>query len=111
MKKNRLIFFSVFGAFHLLLVLFTFYVESQKNDFAFLTQILRYMSWLKYGALLGLLLLIADVIWTRLTARAHDREMAALAQEVNALKAKLFDLQEAAHKSTPPPAADHEIKP
>lgn len=99
MKKNRLIFYSVFAVFHVFLVFFTFYVESNKNDFSFLGQMLKMMAYLKYGALLGLFLLIADVIWDVMSSREHEREKATLTHEINTLKAKLFDLQETAKVS------------
>jgi hypothetical protein len=99
MKRNRLIFYAVFAVFHLFLVFFTIYVESNKNDFSFLTQMLKWVSILKYGALLGLALLIIDVLWDRSTAKENAKEHDALTHELNTLKAKLFDLQEAAKVS------------
>jgi hypothetical protein len=109
MKKNRLIFYAVFGAFHLFLVIFTIFVESNKNDFSFLTQMLKWMSLMKYGAFLGLILLIADVVWTYMNSREEQKEKAVLTHEINTLKAKLFDLQEAA-KQIPPRPANPNIK-
>ena len=94
MKKNRLIFYLVFAVFHVFLVFFAFYIESNKNDFAFLGQMLKMMSYLKYGAFLGLMFLVADVIWDAVASREHEKEKAALTHEINTLKAKLFDLQE-----------------
>ena len=95
MKKNRLIFYAVFGGFHLFLVIFTFYIEAQRNDFAFLTRMLSWISVLKWGALLGLVLLITDVIWDFTIFRDSDKQKAALNHEIQTLKAKLFDIQEA----------------
>jgi hypothetical protein len=109
MKKNRLIFYVVFGAFHLFLVFFTLYVESNRNDFSFLTQMLKWMPVMKYGAFLGLGLLIADVVWGITASRELRKENAMLTHEVNTLKAKLFDLQEAAKKSSP--SANPSVKP
>lgn len=100
MKKNRLIFYAVFGAFHLFLLIFTIYVESNQNDFAFLTQMLKWMSLMKWGAILGLLLLIGDVIWSYMAIRESNKEKAVLMHENNTLKAKLFDLQEAAKQGS-----------
>jgi hypothetical protein len=99
MKKNRLIFYAVFGAFHLFLVIFTMYIDSQKNDFAFLTHMLGWLSLMKYGAMFGLLLLVTDVVWDLMTNKESEKEKAALSHEINTLKAKLFDLQEAAKGS------------
>jgi hypothetical protein len=94
MKKNRLIFYAIFGAFHLFLVFFSFYVESNRNDFSFLTQILKMVPMMKWGAVFGLVLLITDVVWDLKTSRDNDKEKDALTHELNTLKAKLFDLQE-----------------
>jgi hypothetical protein len=102
MTKNRVIFYAVFGAFHLFLLFFTMYVDSNKNDFAFLTQMLKWISITKWGALFGLCLLIADAVWTFTSARKAEKENAILTHEINTLKAKLFDLQEAASKQSPP---------
>jgi hypothetical protein len=96
MKQNRLIFYAFFGAFHLFLVIFTVYVESNKNDFSFLTSMLKWMPMMKWGAFLGLVLLIADIVWSYIVLRDSNREKDVLTHEINTLKAKLFDLQEAA---------------
>lgn len=104
MKKNRLIFYAVFAAFHLFIVFFTIYVDSNKNDLSFLSRIHGWLSLLKYGAMVGLLLLIIDVIWDFASLRDLNRENAALNHEIGTLKAKLFDLQEAA-KNSPAPGA------
>ncbi len=103
MNKNRLIFYVVFGVFHLFLLFFTFYVEGNKNDFGLLTQILKWMSWMKYGAMFGLVLLIADVAWVMIANSENNREKDALHDEINTLKAKLFDLQEHAKREIEKP--------
>jgi hypothetical protein len=100
MKRNKLIFYAVFAAFHLFLVFFSIYVESNKNDFSFLTMMLKYVSIMKYGAILGLILLVVDVLWSRSSAKEHSKERDALNHELNTLKAKLFDMQEASKVST-----------
>jgi hypothetical protein len=102
MKKNRLIFFAVFGAFHLFLVFFTFYMEANRNDFSFLTQMLKLMPLMKYGAMFGMVLLITDVIWDMMIRKETDKEKNALTHEINTLKAKLFDLQEASKAAQQP---------
>jgi hypothetical protein len=107
MKQNRLIFYAFFGAFHLFLVIFTIYVESNKGDFAFLADMLKWMSLMKWGAFLGLVLLIADVVWSYLVTRESNKEKDVLTHEINTLKAKLFDLQEAAKNS----AAQRSVNP
>jgi hypothetical protein len=100
MKKNRLIFYAIFGAFHLFLTIFAFYVNSQRGDIAFLGKMLSWIPWMKWGAVLGLILFIADVIWNGMDTKELRKENAALNQEMNTLKAKLFDLQEDAKKAS-----------
>lgn len=104
MNKNRLIFYSIFTAFHLFLVIFAFYIESQKDDFNFLFSVLKWISVMKWGAIFGLLLVSLDVIWSWIINRDSQKEKAALTHELNTLKAKLFDMQEASGKTTPPPS-------
>jgi hypothetical protein len=112
MKKNRVIFYLIFGAFHLFLVFFTMYVESNRNDFSFLTKMLKWMSLMKWGAILGLILLIADAVWSFFAIREAEKEKAMLNHEINTLKAKLFDLQEAASAAKQvPPTQNPGVKP
>lgn len=99
MNKNRLIFFGVIGFYHLCLVIFTFYIDSNKSDLGFLVRLLEKMWLLKFGSVLGLLLILVDVIWSWIINRDSQKEKAALTHELNTLKAKLFDLQEAEKKS------------
>lgn len=103
MNKYRLIFYVVFGAFHLFLLFFTFYVEANKNDFGILTKILKMISWMKYGAMLGLAFVIADVVWVMITNSENNREKDSLKDEINVLKAKLFDMQEASKEQVQKP--------
>jgi cell shape-determining protein MreC len=110
MKKNRLIFYAVFGGFHLILTIFSFYVDSQKGDFAFLTRMLGWIPTFKWLALLGLLLFIADVIWNMVDRKELAKENTALNQEMNTLKAKLFDLQEDAKRRSETPPANPNYK-
>jgi len=105
MTKRRIIFFAIFGTYHLLLLFFTFYMESQKENFKFLGAMLRNFPLFKYGAFLGVLLLIIDVIWSWRVNSAQRKENDALILEANTLKAKVYDLQEASkNKGTAPTA-------
>jgi hypothetical protein len=103
MKKSRLIFFAVFAAFHVFLAIFTIYMDSQKGDFAFLTNMLKLLPLMKYGAFLGLTLLVIDVAWSWKTNKDTQKEKDALTTELHTLKAKLFDLQEAEKKAQQTP--------
>lgn len=96
MTKRRIIFFAIFGVYHLLLLVFAFYMESQRENFKFLGMMLKSFSLFKYGAFLGVLLLVTDVIWSWRENSAQRKENDALVLEANTLKAKVYDLQEAA---------------
>jgi ABC-type transport system involved in cytochrome bd biosynthesis fused ATPase/permease subunit len=99
MKKNRLIFYAFFAAFNLGAFIFTLILE---NNTSMLFKMVQYVPWFKYGALLGLILVIIDVIWSWSINRESKKEKAALTHELNTLKAKLFDIQEEAKKITIP---------
>lgn len=102
MKKNRLIFYSVFGALHLFIFFFSLYMDGQKENIQFLFQLQGKIWMLKYGSLLLLLLMSANVILHYRDNRRNQREKDQLNQELNTLKAKLYDLQEGT-KKTPAP--------
>lgn len=90
MKKNRLIFYAVFAVFHLVSFVFTILIQ----DFSFLTRIYGYIPSFKYFAFFGLVLVAVDIIWTLTSNRNLGKEKSVLQNELNTLKAKLFDLQE-----------------
>jgi hypothetical protein len=98
MKKNRIIFYAVFALFHLFIFVFSLYMDSQKDNLQFLLSMQKKIWMLKYGSFIGLILLLVDVIWLSRENKQHEREQLALQNEMTALKAKLFDLQEAAKK-------------
>jgi hypothetical protein len=98
MNRKRLIFYAIFAAFHLGAFIFTIVIE---NNTTMLFSMVKYIPWFKYGTLFGLILVIIDVIWSWIINRDSTKEKEQLAGELKMLKAKLFDLQEAA-RSTPP---------
>lgn len=102
MSRNRVIFYLVFLAFHVASFIFTLYIQ----DFTFLTKIFDHIRLFKFITFFGLMLMVADIIWTWVGSRDARKENAALKHELNTLKAKLFDLQEVtkqqdAAKNTP----------
>ena len=108
MKKNRIIFYIIFALFHLGAFIFTLVLS---NDSGFMVSMIGWRDYFKWITLLGLALLLVDVIWAWVSIKEHQREKAALAHEVNTLKAKLFDMQEDQTKRAsnqgplnPPPA-------
>ncbi|MBX2946131.1 MAG: hypothetical protein KF725_09870 [Cyclobacteriaceae bacterium] len=98
MKKNRLIFYSVFGALHLFIFLFSLYMDGQKENVAFLFQMQGKIWMLKYGSFMLLILMVANVVLHYRDNRRNHREKDELTNELNNLKAKLYDLQEDAKK-------------
>ena len=94
MNKRRLIFFAVFGFYHLFVFLFTAYIDSQKGDLGVLLKVSSYLSLFKWGALLGLIMLITDAIWWRMESKTMEKEREASRLEHNTLKAKVYDYQE-----------------
>jgi hypothetical protein len=101
MRKNRWIFYAIFALFHIILVIVIFYVDAKKNDLGMLYGLLGWLWLAKLGAIIGLILLIVDIIWSRISLAASEKSNSLLQHELNTLKAKLFDMQEAQRKSTP----------
>lgn len=102
MKKNRLIFYSIFGALHLFIFFFSLYMDGQKENLVFLVQLQGKIWMLKYGSFLLLILMAVNVILHYRDNRRNNREKEKLNTELNTLKAKLYDLQEA-EKAKPAP--------
>lgn len=92
MTRNRLIFYLVFLIFHVLAFIFTLRIQ----DFEFLTRIYQHISMFKYITFFGIMLIVTDVVWSWIVSRDLKKQNDALTHELNTLKAKLFDLQEAA---------------
>lgn len=105
MNKRRIIFFTIFGVYHLIVLLFTSYVDVQKQDLGVLTRMYSFIYLFKYGAFLGLILFAIDFIWTWRDTKSIDKNNEALQFEINNLKAKVYDLQEAAK---PQPKVENE---
>ena len=98
MKKNRLIFYAIFAAFHLFIFFFSLYMDSNKDNFQVLIAMQSRIWMIKYGSIIGLILLVVDVVWVSRGEKQHAVEKKALEHELNTLKAKLFDIQEAEKK-------------
>ena len=60
MKKLRLIIYILFFTFNISLFLFTLYIETFDNIFELGKLILPKIAWMKYGALVGVVLVIVD---------------------------------------------------
>jgi hypothetical protein len=102
MSKNRVIFYIVFALFHLGAFIFTVVLDGNTNLLFSMVSWVPYFKWITF---LGVIFIIADVIWSWIINRDSQREQAALILELNTLKAKLFDLQEASSKSASNPSS------
>ena len=109
MNKRRLIFFAIFGAYQLLVFIFTSYIDAQKQDLGVLTSMYNFIYLFKYGASVGLILFFIDFIWSWRENKTAQKDQEALGFEVNNLKAKVYDLQEA-NKPQPEPTPDTDVK-
>lgn len=94
MKRNRLIFYSVFGVLHLFIFLFSLYMDSQRDNFQFLIQMQGKIWMLKYCSFVLLILFVTNVILHLRDNRRHTKEIDKLNLDLNTLKAKLYDSQE-----------------
>jgi len=94
MKRNRLIFYSVFGVLHLFIFFFSLYMDSQQENFQFLIQMQGKIWMLKYCSFMLLILFGANVILHYRDNRRNIREKGELTHELNILKAKMYDQQE-----------------
>lgn len=101
MTRNRIIFYLVFGVFHLAAFIFTVVLSNNAKNIDMLLQLASWIPMFKWGTLFGLSLLIADVIWDYSVQKNHQKTRDALTHELNMLKAKLFDIQESAKNQTP----------
>ena len=69
MKKRRIIFLSLFGIYQLSILFFTIYMESKRDDLSFLFEMFKEITLFKYGAMVGVLLLAIEFIWSRNDAK------------------------------------------
>jgi len=60
---------------------------------------------MKYGAIIGVILVIVDFVMDKAEKSILTKEVEKTQNELNAVKAQLFDMQQ---KSTPPTAASSE---
>jgi hypothetical protein len=96
MKRNRVIFYLVFAAFHLGIFFFTLLVDLNRDDWGFLGSMFRLLPTLKYISIFGVAMMALDIGWAWLMQRSYEQDRASLLQEVNSLKARVYDLQQAA---------------
>ena len=98
MKRNRLIFYSVFGVLHLFIFFFSLYMDSQKDNFQFLIQMQGRIWMLKYCSFFLLILFATNIILHFRDNARNTREKDQLTSELNTMKAKMYDIQEGSKK-------------
>lgn len=96
MNKRRLIFLLIFGGYHLAALIFTIYMDFDKS---ILFSLLNKISLFKYGAFFGIILFAIEAVWTWRDAKDAEQERETMRLENNTLKAKVYDLTEAAKKT------------
>jgi hypothetical protein len=72
MKIGRILFLSVFGAFQIVVFILTIFIDSRKNDLNFLLGLFEKITWFKYGAFIGILLVAIEFIWVRNDSKNSD---------------------------------------
>src|SRR5690606_38504274 len=103
MKKNRLIFYTAFGVLLLVILIFSIVINNLAKTFdPSLFSLLKRMWISIVVSVILLLMLCVNVILHYRDNRRNEREKGQLNQELNTLKAKLYDLQEGT-KKTPAP--------
>ncbi|UII33112.1 hypothetical protein LVD17_04630 [Fulvivirga ulvae] len=102
MRKPRSIFYIIYFLFHIGLLLVSIYVNYKSEDFEFLLKLRERMDLMIYVAIAGLILFFIDIVLISMEVRNHKKEREKLEHEINSLKAKMFDLQEATKSSTAP---------
>ncbi len=94
MTNIRIALYSIFGLYHVIAFGFTAYLDSNKNDWGLLTQMLTKIPLFKFGTLVGLLLIIIDIVLSWQASKKASTTIKNLQNEVNALKAKAYDQKE-----------------
>jgi uncharacterized membrane protein len=103
MKKNRLIFYSVFGVLHLFIFAFSLYMDGNSENISFLLGMQGKIWMLKYCSLFLLIMFITSIVLHVRDNKRNQRLSDAQSREIIDLKAKLYDKGQ--QPKTPTPAA------
>jgi len=95
MNRKRLLLYLVFVVYQIGAFTFTYMVDGHLD----LLGLLKYIPAFKYIAFLGILFIVVDVAWYFMDWKSNRQEKKELKDENTDLKARLFDLQESAHKN------------
>ena len=94
MTQRRIVFFSIFGTYQLLILIFTLFVDGQQKNISFLFGLFDKIYIFKYGAILGVILIAVDFIWSWRDIKSAAKHEEAMRLENNTLKAKVYDFTE-----------------
>ncbi len=102
MKKPYIIFFSIYGIFHLGLVIMTFYAHNlyAKNKLTDLLSLAKQIPTTRWLALIGLLIFILNVSFFIIQQKRLESKIAEAESEKNAYKAKMYDMQNTSEVTT-----------
>ena len=111
MKRPRIIlyFFVVFGLFHVALLIGTIFVNYKRNvDFLYLTKFLNHTEKMIWMAVVGVILFLVNLLIFNIESRQRKKFIVEQENEINTLKAKLYDIQEASGSAAKPVEPPHE---
>jgi hypothetical protein len=94
MSKRRLILYLVFAVYQLGAFIFTVMVDGHLD----LLGLLKFIPSFKYISFIGVLLIVADLVWYLIEKRTLRKRDEELIKENNVLKAKIYDLQQGNNK-------------
>lgn len=95
MTKNAKYSWLLLAAFMLIQLGASYLTYTNQNNLSFLMEMKDYIPFMFYFSLLGLILFGFTFMASRMDVNKAKKEATTLTSEINALKAKLFDMQEA----------------
>lgn len=110
MKRPKFIFYLIYLIFHVSLLIASIYVNYKSEDFEFLLWLREKMDLMIYVSIIGLILYLIDITWANIGDRSLTKEKERMSNEINSLKAKMFDLQEASSHKTPSVETTDEVE-
>jgi len=100
MKKPKSIFYLVYFLFHVMLLVVSIYVNYRSEDFEFLLKLRSNMALMIYVSVAGLILFGINMILASMETKNSKKGKEKLENEINSMKARMYDLQEAAASTT-----------
>jgi hypothetical protein len=91
MKKNRLIFYSVFGVLLLFIFFFSLYMDNNSENIGLLLKLQGKIWLLKWCSLVLLIMFVTGIILHVRDNKRNQRLQDAQSKENTELKAKLYD--------------------